>query len=62
MQAFATIVRNRLTAAAQFAGIESSLPERPVDVAVSVAIREACRCGIPLSVVLNEPFGLDCDS
>ena len=62
MHAFANTVRGRLVDAARAAGVTSNLPEQPADIAVSVAIREARRCDLALSIVFDDRFGLHGES
>lgn len=58
---YSEIVRSRLTIAAIAAGVPDELPENDADLSVSSAIRQARRCGVPLSDILDHPFGLDGD-
>jgi hypothetical protein len=61
MHAYVKMVRNRLTEAANAAGLVSNLPARPHDIAVSVVIREAQRCDVTVSSVLDEHLGVEGD-
>jgi hypothetical protein len=61
MRTYVNTVRNRLRMAATAAGVVSNLPDAPADMAVSVAVYEARRCGVTISSVLDDRLGVESD-
>jgi hypothetical protein len=61
MHMYVNTVRNRLRMAATAAGVVSNLPETPADIAVSVAVYEARRCGVTISSVFDERLSVEGD-
>jgi len=57
--AFSVLIRKRLKAAADAAGVDVVVPEG--DLLPSVVIRLARRCGVPVSHILYDPLRLACD-
>jgi len=61
MHTYEEIVRMRLRAAATAAGVADDTPGDGGELLVSAAIRQARRCGVSISGILDDPLSLDGD-